>query len=129
MAIIILLVFFCFLVIFMKSGVKINKNKSYYNDFEVKGEDVYIYCWISFCNNENKDKSISIEGKFPEDKKSGFLVDESLKGKFVDSDSYDIHIGPKQKLENVKVVFIGKKGDYDKKANKKLPSIIIIENE
>lgn len=90
---------------------------------------MYIYCWISFCNNSNKDKDISIEGKFPEDKKIGFLVDEALKGKFIDSDSYIIHMKPKQKLENVNVVFIGKKGEYDKKANKLLPRIEIIESK
>ena len=56
-------------------------------------------------------------------------MDEALKGKFIDSDSYIIHMKPKQKLENVNVVFIGKKGEYDKKANKLLPRIEIIESK
>lgn len=96
-------------------GVSIVEDESFYSDYYVENEKVYINCTLTICSS--KDQTVSFVGNFEADAETGLLTEETLK-----TTSLDIKKG-KQIID---VTFVGEFGGTNKKANRNLPDISVL---
>lgn len=97
-------------------GVSIVEDESFYSDFHVEDNAVYINCTLTL--EASKDQRVYFEGNFEDDVKTGLLTEPTLK-----TTPFDIKKG-KQTIE---VTFMGEFGETNKKADRKLPEITVIQ--
>lgn len=63
-----------------KKEIRIDAEESFYSDFEVKDENVLIYCTLLIENPTNSDTNITLSANFDDDVKLGLLKYASLDG-------------------------------------------------
>jgi len=98
--------------------IKLIKLESYYSDFEVKKDKVYISCYITLENNLDKEQTIKLSATFPND------VGKLLKNAVIESEK-SFTLDAKSK-KSFKVVFIGDFAGKNKKNDRLLPDISIL---
>ena len=105
--------------------IVINASESFYSDFEIKEEKVYIYCSLLIENKDDCEKKVELEALFEQDKLNGLLKDDPLQGFASDCETtqFDLVKGSNR----IEVVFIGEHGGANEKHDRKLPQIQIIE--
>ena len=118
----------CCLVIFFStyrlSNLHIDKKNSFYSDFSIKEDKVYIKCILKVKNSTSHDQRFNINANFPDDVNLGLLKYENLKGynKKLEDDIFDIK---KNSSLTFEVVFIGEFAGNSNKHDRLLPQIII----
>ena len=105
------------------NDVKIDYDKSFFNNFKVIEDKVYINCYIVIFNNSSEEKIIKIKGDFSEDAKNGLVKESELCGYTIENVSESIKLKPGENKLNI--VFIGVFGGNYKKNNRLLPQMTI----
>ena len=107
--------------------IKLNEEKSYFSDFKIENDKVYIYCTLFIENKSDTEKVISLKASFEKDVELGLLKEALVSGYSLDKGTQEFKL---QKGENqLDVVFIGKYAGADKKHDRLLPDIEITEIE
>ena len=122
-----------------KEAIIIDKEHSYFHDFKIYNGKVYMYCTITLENITDNDLSFSIFAESYEDKINGLITNERMKGFEweIDEKTRDMKvtdkkiffINRKQKISELKIVFIGEHGSGNMKDNRNLPDIYIVINK
>ena len=103
----------------------IDKENSYFNDYIVKDNKVYLICTLVLRNFNSEGKTFSIIGDFSEDKEGGLLKESLLYAYDIDLNSRVFTIEGNE-LKTYEVCFVGNyAGQYQKK-NRLLPQTITI---
>lgn len=103
---------------------------SYFSDFKVNGEKVYIYCKMTITNSSLIDKTFRLNAILKDDVKIGkigkigLLKSDNLKGYNEDLSS-DIFTIEKNKYNIFSVVFVGEFAGTYEKHDRNLPEIVI----
>ena len=122
-----------------KEAIIIDKEHSYFHDFKIYNGKVYIYCTITLENITDNDLSFSIFAESYKDKANGLITNERMKGYEweIDEKTRDMKvtdkkmffINRKQKISELKIVFMGEHGSGYMKDNRNLPDIYIVINK
>ena len=122
-----------------KEAIIIDKEHSYFHDFKIYNGKVYMYCTITLENITDNDLSFSIFAESYKDKVNGLITNERMKGYEweIDEKTRDVKvtdkkiffINRKQKISELKIVFIGEHGSGNMKDNRNLPDIYIVINK
>ena len=122
-----------------KEAIIIDKEHSYFHDFKIYNGKVYMYCTITLENITDNDLLFSIFAESYEDKVNGLITNERMKGYEweIDEKTRDMKvtdkkiffINRKQKISELKIVFIGEHGSGYMKDNRNLPDIYIVINK
>ncbi len=99
-------------------------SESFYSDFEVKGDSVYIYCTLSLRNCTSRDMKFQIKGCFDDDVKGHLLTERVL---FAHDDALEtvffLRANEKKEFD---VCFTGQYGGRPVKHDRLLPEIEIM---
>ena len=107
--------------------IKLNEEKSYFSDFKIENDKVYIYCTLFIENKSDTEKVISLKASFEKDVEIGLLKEALVSGYSLDESTQEFQL---KKGENqVDVVFVGEYAGVDKKNDRLLPNIEITEIE
>ena len=122
-----------------KEAIIIDKEHSYFHDFKIYNDKVYMYCTITLENITDNNLSFSIFAESYKDKVNGLITNERMKGYEweIDEKTRDMKvtdkkiffINGKQKISELKIVFIGEHGSGNMKDNRNLPDIYIVINK
>ena len=122
-----------------KEAIIIDKEHSYFHDFKIYNGKVYMYCTITLENITDNNLSFSIFAESYKDKVNGLITNERMKGYEweIDEKTRDMKvtdkkiffINGKQKISELKIVFIGEHGSGNMKDNRNLPDIYIVINK
>ena len=122
-----------------KEAIIIDKEHSYFHDFKIYNGKVYMYCTITLENITDNDLLFSIFAESYEDKVNGLITNERMKGYEweIDEKTRDMKvtdkkiffINRKQKISELKIVFIGEHGSEYMKDNRNLPDTYIVINK
>lgn len=122
-----------------KEAIIIDKEHSYFHDFKIYNGKVYMYCTITLENITDNNLSFSIFAESYKDKVNGLITNERMKGYEweIDEKTRDMKvtdkkiffINRKQKISELKIVFIGEHGSGNMKENRNLPDIYIVINK
>ena len=120
-----------------KEAIIMDKEHSYFHDFKIYNGKVYMYCTITLENITDNDLLFSIFAESYEDKVNGLITNERMKGyeweidektrEIKVTDKKKFFINRKQKISELKIVFIGEHGNM--KDNRNLPDIYIVINK
>ena len=105
--------------------IKLDKEKSFFSDFKIENDKVYIYCTLYIDNKSDTEKVISLTASFEEDVENGLLKEALASGYSLDESTQEFQL---EKGENqLDVVFVGEYAGVDKKNDRLLPDIEITE--
>ena len=103
-----------------KEAIIIDKEHSYFHDFKIYNGKVYMYCTITLENITDNNLSFSIFAESYKDKVNGLITNERMKGyeweidektrEIKVTDKKIFFINRKQKISELKIVFIGEHG-------------------
>lgn len=107
-----------------KSKIEIDYENSFYSEYSIKEDKVYIECELVINNTTNKQKNIQITGTFDNDVSSGLLKNPTIYGYNSDlkTNIFEINSGS----QRIKVIFIGDYNGVNIKHDRKLPKIQLI---
>ncbi len=94
------------------------KSESYYSDYEVKDNKVYITCYVTLENRLDEEQTVKLSAEFPND------VNKLLKSSWIDSKD-NLTLMAKAK-DSFNVIFIGDFARTNQKHDRLLPEINII---
>ena len=122
-----------------KEAIIIDKEHSYFHDFKIYNDKVYMYCTITLENITDNNLSFSIFAESYKDKVNGLITNERMKGYEweIDEKTRDMKvtdkkiffINRKQKISELKIVFMGEHGSGYMKDNRNLPDTYIVINK
>ena len=122
-----------------KEAIIIDKEHSYFHDFKIYNGKVYMYCTITLENITDNNLSFSIFAESYKDKVNDLITNERMKGyeweidektrEMKVTDKKIFFINRKQKISELKIVFIGEHGSGNMKDNRNLPDIYIVINK
>ena len=128
-----ILAFLCILCMMLSmfscqaKDIKLDEEKSFFSDFKIENNKVYIYCTLFIENKSDAEKVILLNASFEKDVENGLLKEAIISGCSLDESTQKFQL---QKSENqLDVVFIGEYAGTDKKHDRLLPEIEIIEIE
>jgi ribosomal protein S8 len=129
------ILFFSFFVIlpcYSKGNnyLEIIKKESYFNDFKIIDDKVYIECKITIKNNTVKNIKYGINAIFKDDVRIGLLKNEILEGYNEDLLNNIFNISANETIKYQKIIFIGDfAGNYIKhdRALPKKINVILLE--
>lgn len=110
----------------LENNVEWIDKESCYDKYEVKGNNVNIYCTLTFKNISDKDAVFYLTADFSDDLERG-LVTEGLLHGVNKEDGKDTLFLEAHKKKTFKYVFKGKFGGVNKKATRLCPDIEIQE--
>lgn len=126
------------------TNLQIVEDISWFSDFIVDGEKVYIYCVVVINNPGNERRTFNLKAYFPDDVEPGLLKNSELQGYeasfdnsklFTDLTGDDIELTngeftiEKKERESYQVVFVGDFAGTKIKHNRLLPEIEIMTIE
>lgn len=103
------------------------EEESYFHDFYVENNKVYIQCEIVLQNNSNKDEKVKLLADMKEDARLGLLTSSAVYG-YSKKGNNEFVVPAKSKKE-YNVYFIGDFAGNKIKQNRNLPSIEVIPSE
>ena len=107
--------------------IKIIEKESYYSDFVIEGDKVYIECELTVDNSSGEEVSVEFYADFPHDEKLGLLQNATIKGFQEDKNLSEF---PLQKGKTrLRVVFIGDFAGTNQKHDRNLPDISVVPIE
>lgn len=104
--------------------IYVDKKTSYFSDFEVENDKVFIKCYITLTNTFDVEKTVNLSTKLPEDVTIGLLKTEEIKALNEDGSKMDFVLPPNAS-KSFDVVFIGEYADTDKQHDRNLSEINI----
>ena len=104
--------------------IYIDKNQSYFSDYEVENDKVFIKCHITLENTFKDEKTVTLSAKFPEDVTYGLLKSEKIKAMNEDGSEMKFVLSP-HASNSFDVVFVGEYSGTNQKDNRNLPEINI----
>ena len=104
--------------------IKVDYDNSYYSDFYIKGNRVYITCILSVYNDSEKKQKFYIRAKYTEEEGRLLANNKYLKIKENKQEKV-IELNPKEK-QTINVIFEGDFGEKKQKLNRLLPNEIKI---
>lgn len=109
------------------SYIKLDKEDSFFSDFKVEDDKVYIYCTLFIENQSDIEKNVVLKASLDNDAKNGLLKEAVIDGYSVDrsTKTFKLKAGENQ----IDVVFIGDYAGNEEKIDRLLPDIEIIEIE
>ena len=126
-----ILAFLCILCMMLSmfscqaKDVKLDEEKSFFSDFKIENNKVYIYCTLFIENKSDTEKVISLNASFEKDVEIGLLKEALVSGYSLDESTQEFQL---KKGENqLEVVFVGEYAGVDKKNDRLLPDIEITE--
>ena len=108
------------------TNLHIIKDESYYSDFSVEDNRVYIKCDLKIQNSSSEDKVFILDAIMKEDVVLGLLKNKNLQG-FDDQLIDRNFIIKKNSSSRFYVIFVGEFAGTNKKHDRNLPEIIITE--
>ena len=103
--------------------ISIDGKESFYSDFKIDNNKVYIYCNLLIKNPDKTNAKIAISGVFDNDVKSGLLKQSLLSGYTSDLETTEFNL---EKGNNwIEVVFVGDYAGRNQKYDRLLPEIRI----
>lgn len=106
--------------------IKLIKDESIFDNFEIDGVTVNITCELTFKNTSENEETFYLVGDFKEEYESGLVKERSLRGINYEDKNEKLTLKPHQKKTFV-YVFKGNHGSGDQMANRLLPKIKIYE--
>lgn len=125
-----IIIVFSFIVLLLyyfslQRAISIDYDESYYSNFKVENDKVYINCNILIKNPNNAGSMIELAGMFDNDVKNGLLKKSLLTGYSTDCETTTFNL---KKGDNwIEVVFIGDYAGKSQKYDRLLPEIRISE--
>jgi hypothetical protein len=108
------------------NDLELIKKESYFNDFKIIDDKVYIECRITIKNNTDKNIIYRINAIFKDDVHIGLLKNEVLEGYNEDLINNIFNISARETIKYQKIIFIGDyTGNYIKH-DRELPNKINI---
>ncbi len=107
-----------------KEDVKILKSDSWFHEFYIKDDKVFIKCEITIQNCGDKDRYINLLANMEEDKNNGLLKSSIVSG--YDKKGNDKFFIPAKSKKNWEVLFIGDFAGKAVKQNRNLPMIDVV---
>lgn len=107
-----------------KEKIYILYDKSFFSDYEVKDNKVFINCELLIYNGYNSEQSIELVAFDNDDVNTGLLKSSELKGYIKGTNNYEFLL--KKGKNFLSVSFIGEFAGNVKKANRLLPNKIYI---
>ena len=109
------------------SYIKLDKEDSFFSDFKVEDDKVYIYCTLFIENQSDIEKNVVLKASLDNDAKNGLLKEAVIDGYSVDrsTKTFKLKAGENQ----IDVVFNGDYAGNEEKIDRLLPDIEIIEIE
>jgi len=104
--------------------LQIVKDTSYFSDFSVDGEKVYIKCEFTLKNSSSNDNMFQLNAIMKDDVELGLLKEENLEGYNQNLTSDKFTIG-KNETKTYSVIFVGDFAGTNKKHDRNLPKIVI----
>lgn len=108
-------------------AVVIVKDGSYLSEFEVKDNEVHIYCVVSLKNNSSSSKEVKLVGNFEKEVENGLLKEDSLEAYFIEDNTNSIVISGNSDIKYIKIEFVGEYAGNAVLSDRMLPYIEIIE--
>ena len=103
--------------------ISIDGKESFYSDFKIDNNKVYIYCNLLIKNTDKTNAKIAISGVFDNDVKNGLLKQSLLSGYTSDLETTEFNL---EKGNNwIEVVFVGDYAGRNQKYDRLLPEIRI----
>ena len=106
------------------NSLSVTEKESWFNDFEVQGEQVRLRCHLVLCNDGEKPQTVHLVGVFREDAGKLLRYARLNAAHPEDEDSFDFVLMPGKNVCDV--VFVGEHGLENVKQNRLLPEIEII---
>lgn len=109
----------------MNKYILLDDTTSYFSDFEVVDDNVYIYCTIVLTNTTSKERSFRLEVFFEDDVKGHLLLESELYAYGEEKETtFSLHANETREFN---ICFAGKFGGRKIKKNRLLPKIEIID--
>jgi hypothetical protein len=106
------------------NSLSVTEKESWFNDFEVQGEQVRLRCHLVLCNDGEKPQTVHLVGVFREDAGKLLRYARLYAAHPEDEDSFDFVLMHGKNVCDV--VFVGEHGLENVKQNRLLPEIEII---
>jgi len=108
-----------------RNSIILDEATSFFSDFDVVGDNVYIYCTIVLTNTTSKERLFKVKGFFDDDLKGHLLLERELYAYGEEeTTTFFLHANETKTFE---ICFIGKFGGRGIKENRLLPKIEIID--
>ena len=104
--------------------IYVDKSQSYFSDYEVEDDKVFIKCHITIENTFEDEKTVTLSAILPEDVTNGLLKNETIKALKEDGSEMEFVLLPNTS-NSFDVVFVGEYAGTNQKANRLLPEINI----
>ena len=104
--------------------IYVDKSQSYFSDFEVEDDKVFIKCHVTIENTFEDEKTVTLSAILPEDVTNGLLKNETVKALEEDGSEMEFVLLPNTS-NSFDVVFVGEYAGTNQKANRLLPEIYI----
>lgn len=105
--------------------VKLLKSESFFDKFDVKGDKVYIKCFLTIQNSSSYDKYINLSANLKRDAANGLLKSPIVSG--VNKRGSDKFLIKANSTKGYNITFIGEFGGTLQKLTRNLPPIEIKE--
>ncbi len=102
----------------------IDKNESFFSDFEVANDKVFIKCHVTLANTFDTEKTVKLSARLPEDVTIGLLKNDEVKVLNEDGSEKEFALSPNVS-NSFEVVFVGEYAGTNQKSDKNLPEIDI----
>lgn len=107
-----------------RSPVMLLKEESYFDEFHVQGDKVFVDCSLVLRNDSDKDVSVKLRADMTEDKINGLLTSSELYGCDRKGDEEFLVLANSKK--EYQVSFVGDFGGKEQKVDRELPPIKVI---
>lgn len=111
-----------------KNDVILIEEESFFLDYEIIDDEVWLRCRVTLCNAGNEDRTVKLRADFSEDVKTGLLKDGTLYASDISGTECVCAVGAGE-TETVEVVFIGEFGGTNQKHDRLLPEIQVVNME
>lgn len=106
------------------ANISVDEENSYFSDYVVEENKVYIKCHIILTNTYDVEKTVKLSAKLPDDAANGLLKQEIVKALNEDG-SETAFVLPPHSTESYDVVFAGEFAGNKQKQDRRLPEIVI----
>ena len=107
-----------------KATVSVVNSESFFSNFTVDNDQVYIKCHITLQNTEDEEQRVKMAAVCPDDVENGLLKSEKIYAVNKHDEVKEFVIEPNS-TKSFNVVFLGEFAGTAEKSNRLLPEIII----
>lgn len=104
-----------------KQAIKIDRENSWFDEFYIEGNKVYMKCYITIRNSSDENNYIKLVAGLEEDAKNKLIKNPKVTGQ--DSKGSDMFFVPANSQKEYTVFFIDDYAGENKKQDRNLPEI------